>query len=64
MKVRTIVMLLLVQMKPSSAERNCHVGLFSLMFSKYNSTAVWFPKPSALISLEKIKCHISNLFYK
>lgn len=53
MKVRTVAMLLLSR-KSSAAEKNCYVGLFSLMFSKYNSTAVWFLKPSALICLDKI----------
>lgn len=62
-KVRTVATLLLSQTK-SSAEKNCCVGLFALMFSKYNSTAVWFLKPSALIHLEKIKYHISHLFFK
>lgn len=62
MKVGTVATLLLSQMKSSPAEKNCYVGLFALMFSKYNSTAVWFLKPSALICLEKIKYHISHLF--
>lgn len=64
MKVRTVAILVLSQMKSAPAEKNYYVELFSFMFSKYNSTAVWFLQPSALICLRKIKYHISHLFYK